>query len=395
MSKTKTNQSLPTTLYKKLVRPALFSTFRDPEAAHKAAMPFLRHDFPSSLISNYLDLGKDRLQVNLNNLVLLDGPIGLAAGFDKDARMLPGLANIFDYSTIGTMLPHEWPGNRLTNPEVPGSRRIARLEGEEGMLNCLGFPFGGLDPALKNLSKYESSYKGGVDRPKPLNASVAVRPPPEGKGLSDSIRQFQTMIWQLGAYSHFTILMYEPNFASPNTKGLAVFFQNGVFEELAGTLIDDYRLRNTLKFLKMPPHLDGATRERNLDVAQRWMKAGGHGITAINTVRTEDQRLSMGGGGKSGRPIFDIMMANLRDYRKALGPKPIINAVGGIDSENVPDVLIDGGADTVQVFTPFIYSGPTYVRDAKVALLKRLDAMGAKSFEEVRLSRIGSMAQKE
>jgi dihydroorotate dehydrogenase len=178
--------------------------------------------------------------------------------------------------------------------------------------------------------------------------------------------------------------MVEVNFASPNTKGLAVFFEKGVFEELSTTTVGVLGGKGALTLMKMPPHLDSQTRARNIGVAKRWIEAGGEGLTVINTVKTSDPRLSMGAGGKSGRPIFDTMMGNLKDYRQALGPEPIINAVGGITAERVPQAIIDGGADTVQVYTPFIYHGPTYVRDAKAALMRSLKSKGIGSLGELR-----------
>lgn len=354
-------------IYKGLVRPVLFN-FEDPEDAHKFAGRFLRHDYPAKFLASYSKVESERLSFVLGNKVSLNGPVGLAAGFDKNAEMLNGLSHIFDYITVGTMLPYRWDGNPKrsegTGWERENTRRIVRLENEEGMLNCLGFPFDGLAGGLARIE----NYKGTA----PINLSIAVRPV-AGTDQSEAIEQFK---WMLDKIAHLVpnkIKMIEPNFASPNTKGLAVFFEEGTFESLVTPLTKTEPFKSALLFLKMPPHLNDATRERNLDVASRWMKLGGDGITAINTVRTEDIRLSVGAGGKSGKPIYETLKSNLRDYRKHLGEEPIINAVGGITPDKVPELILKEGADTVQVLTSFIYEGPSIVRDSKIALLRALD----------------------
>lgn len=376
MVQTQQRESAGTRLYKGIVRPALFHASSDPERVHEIVSPLLRHSMPSAMLRRYLDFDSGRLSFPLRG-IWLDGPVGLAAGFDKDAQLLQGLANIFDYVTFGTVIPYSWPGNPRTSPESPGARRIVRLEDEESMLNCLGFPFKGLDVVQEGLRRYSGTA--------PLNASIAVRPPKEGEDMDHVYSKFIGMLDGLSSYFSYNIKMAEANFASPNTEGLAVFFELGTFERFAGALIErNWWRQGFLLLLKMPPHLDDETKVRNIDVVRRWLELGGHGITVINTVRTPDTRLTVGSGGKSGRAIFEIMMANLADYREEFGMDIVINASGGISPELVPRVLIEGMADTVQVLTPFIFYGPTYVRDAKVALSKALDDIGMSSMAALR-----------
>lgn len=367
--------SVGTKLYKAVARPILFS-YKDPEESHDAAAAMLKGHLPMRIISRHSDFGKKELSFKLGGKVQLDGPLGIAAGFDKNGTMLKGLSNIFDYVTFGTVLPYEWPGNPKKSPDNPSTARVVRLEDEEAMLNCLGFPFGGLEGLLQNVSAYDGSV--------PLNASVAVRPPKEGETMDAVIKQFEDMAEKLAVHAPQKIKMVEANFASPNTKGLAVFYDEGILEQLTGILVDKFRRNGTLLFLKMPPHLDDESRSRNLGVAKRWINSGGDGLTVINAVRVSDQRLSMGGGGKSGKPIYEIMLRNLSDYRLEFEGTTLINAVGGITPERAPQVLMDGRADTVQVLTHFIYHGPLYVRDAKTILLRAMKQRGFGTMEEVR-----------
>ncbi|MDE1856961.1 MAG: hypothetical protein KGH98_02645 [Candidatus Micrarchaeota archaeon] len=384
--------------YRHVVKPYYFS--KDPEEAHESAKRFLRNEYPAKLMSGYFDYGKDRLSVNLGGTVKLDGPVGLAAGFDKNGEMLNGLGSIMDYITVGTMLPYrwegnpktkqvlqttvgfsgsEWAGNRQLNVEInkieTGSR-VVRMEKERAINNCLGFPFAGPEVAFQNLERY--SYRV------PLNASIAVRPTDDPLHAQER-DQLTALIGTLSYFVGTSIRMVEVNFASPNTKGLAVFFNGDVFDDMARCVLDNPGLDGCLFFLKMPPHTDEQTRERNLRVAARWMELGGDGITAINTLRTEDQRLSMGVGGKSGKPIYPILKGNLKDYNDNIGNrKPIINAAGGIWPENVPELMIEHRVNTVQLFTSIMYEGFAVVRDAKAALLRAMDSYGIDRLEQIR-----------
>ncbi len=378
MSAVRAGESAVTVLYKEIARPALFR-YCDPEYAHGVVGPLLRKPFPSRVMSSYLDYGKDRLSIELRGKVRIPGPIGLAAGFDKDAEMLKGLAHIFDYLTVGTFLPFPWPGNPERKDGNPRTGRIVRLEDEESMLNCLGFPFGGPGKAIANVA----AYTGRV----PISVSVAIRPPADGESMDRVIGRFEALV---SSVADLKVSMIEPNFASPNTKGLAVFFEPELFNTLAQIVTQHRGLADSVKLLKMPPHTEHETRRRNLNVAEAWIEHGGDGITAINTLPTEDRRLSVGKGGKSGRAIYELMLSNIDDYRNHLGPDPVINACGGIWPENVPDVLLRHKADTVQVLTSFIYEGPGSVRDAKKALIKALDDRGYIDMDSFRRNAFGS-----
>lgn len=378
----KGEQSLGAAVYKEVFRRVLFK-LGDPEDAHKLAMVVLRRDYPAKVLDSYFNVESERLGFVLANKVSLNGPIGLAAGFDKNAEMLQGLSHIFDYITAGTMLPYEWAGNPKRREGLNGvenhTRRIIRLESEEGMLNCVGFPFDGLTKGLARVGKYIGSA--------PINLSVAVRPV-EGADQTEAIGQFKQMLSRIAPLIPGKIQMIEVDFSSPNTRGITVFFEEGIFESLTTLLTKRKPFDKAILLLKMPPHLDDATKERNLNVASRWIRLGGDGITAINTVVTEDSRLSVGVGGKSGKPIYGILKSNIKDYREQLGNTPIINAVGGITSDKLPELMIEGGADTVQVFTPFIYEGPSIVRDSKIALVKALDEHGYSSIRDLRAERL-------
>lgn len=373
-----TDRSIVTKLYHNLLRPALFSM--DEERAHKLVLSILGNELPLMPLRGYFDVGKGRLSLTLNGKVKLDGPIGLAAGFDKDADALSGLSYVFDYLTFGTILPYRWPGNPETTTERPGSRRVARLPEERSLMNCQGFPSKGPEHVLYRLFFYTSGT--------PLSASLAVRPPDKSKGedMGSVLKEFGDLVNSIHVSARRVIRMAEYNFASPNTDCLAVFLEPGPFKEVAAIAMreQDQKRAPLLNLLKLPPHHTDEEMARNMHAVEIWVASGGDGITITNTDKIRDARLSMGSGGKSGAPIYPTMLSNLDDYRKAFGQNIIINATGGIFAGNVPEVILDHGADTVQAFTPLIYDGIGHVRDSKIALLKEMDRRGIQTLEEVR-----------
>jgi dihydroorotate dehydrogenase len=373
-------------LYQRYVRPVLFS-FSDPEYSHAIAGFSLKTKYPMNFLAPYSETGKERLSFTLEGRfgakVELGGPIGLAAGFDKNATMLPGLSQLFDYITAGTVLPYKWDGNikravnQLDGTVDKTTRRIVRLEDTEGLLNCLGFPTDGPLEVLDRIKKYTGT--------KPISLSIAVRPVP-GEDQSKAVEQFEWLLEQVAPLIPNKIKMIEINFASPNTDGLAILFEKHNFDVLTRLMTSNRQFNNAILLLKMPPHNDEAAKRRNLDLVARFMQLGGDGITCINTLKTSDKRLSKGVGGSSGIPIYPLLVSNVKDYRLAFGNSIIINATGGITPDKVPKIIMNQElrVDTIQLLTPFIYEGPSIVGDSKVALINSLDQACYKNIQDLR-----------
>src|SRR3989338_2664708 len=241
-------------LYKPIVRPIVFLP-KDPETAHIRTRFLFDHPFPLNLLRRYSDYAKDRLSFQIDG-VRLDGPIGNAAGLDKDCEMLPGLAQLFDYVTVGTLLPYAWDGWQRP--------RIARNVRKRSLVNKMGFPFKGPDYSIERLEQYDGDAS--------INASVSVRPL-ESEDQFPALQQFYTLFRRVSLI--YKVKMREINFASPNTSGLAGFFEERTFEGIAKTTNNIVQGKPT--FLKLPPYTNDSTRDRNLTLIDIWQRYGGRG----------------------------------------------------------------------------------------------------------------------
>ncbi|MGC8479488.1 MAG: hypothetical protein ACP5M9_02360 [Candidatus Micrarchaeia archaeon] len=353
-------ESLATKIYKKGIFPIIRN--EEFEKVHEIALEKMRrNDNPIALnlISRYFKPKMHRRKTILkgkNNKELeLEGPIGLAAGFDKNGVAIDFLSNLFDYVTVGTVLPYKDSENpKVITENGIEKRRCIRLDEKQAIINCLGFPSLGVENVLGNIA----NYKGTT----PISISVSVKP-----GDSDSqnlqIMQFSMMVERISHFTPHRIKMIEANFSSPNTKGVRVFLQNDLFKELTCVFKND-NFSNTILLLKMPPHTNKNEKKANFELACRWLSTVGDGITAINTVPVKDERLTMGAGGMSGEPIFSTLQRNVHDYRSDMGNDFILNAVGGVSHKNVNEI-IDMGVNTIQIYSSLVFGGPGEVRDMR------------------------------
>lgn len=349
--------------YKTFIRPLLFfysdKIKKDPEAAHDIAQLFFKYEYPWKLISPYFKIGSDRLRVKLGGKVEMDGIFSYGAGLDKNFKM-PGWAEILSYLDLGTFLPETHEGwNRP---------RTARDVENEAFYNRMGFPFEDREGTINRLGKYNNDT--------PICASVSVRPLDEDN-QSPAIKQLLSLVNRLVEFP--SIKMFEFNFSSPNTSGLQVFLERGTFEHISRGL-DEVVSDDTLKFLKLPPYTEEKGRERTLNIVDRWISNGGDGVTLVNTLPNKNPKILGGRGGVSGRPLYPIMLQNLRDVREQF-KDIIINACGGIWPENVSEVLIY--ADTIQFLTTLFYEGPGVLRAFRKQTLKYLDDYGYNSLSDL------------
>ena len=330
-----------TQLYNFIIRPILFSLH--PETAQKIGTFPLRFKIPMQKmfapINNNILLTTDYCGIKINN------PVGTAAGLDKDCLFIPGLLSLgFGYLTVGTITASPLKGNP--------SPRIIRDTKQKAIVNALGFPNNGVQSAIKKLDSIQENIQT------PIIASVS------GTNIDDII------------YCHEKIEPLvngiEINISSPNTEGLKIFHQKSTLSKLL-TKINDIRTKPLV--IKMP-HLIDSTQNNTLQIPELLemvsiiTENNIDGITIANSMPTIDNRLSTGNGGMSGKPLFNNMIKIIQEIHKEFKGKIKIHACGGIFSGQDAWAAIEAGAETIQIYSSFIYRGPTIASLINSELLK-------------------------
>lgn len=333
-------------LYRRIARPLLFRL--DAEAAQKVAEGTLSVTPAWKTLSGASRSDDGRLLSRWCGMEV-SNPVGLAAGFDKDCRLLPSLATWgFGYMVAGTVTLDPRPGNARP--------RLFRDPADESLTNALGFPGRGLATAARELAQAGDRTMGV-----PIAASIS------GTSIHE-VAACHRMLEPL-------VDAVEVNISSPNTAGLRVFHEPAALYELLGRLNDG---RAKPIAVKLPPYpaREGTEAESVLELARACRDAGVDGLTAANSRPIEDSRLAVGRGGLSGRPIYQRMLDLVRDLRGELGPGIGINACGGVFTGRDAQEALDAGADTVQVYTGLVYRGPSAVRNIKAEMLDPRDRAG-------------------
>lgn len=338
--------------YTNLIRPLLFKL--PAEAAQKIGERALRKEWLWRTFSPGFKIRNRKLNVDFCGIPL-SNPVGLAAGFDKNCEMIPSLASLgFGYLTVGTVTEHPRPGN--------AKPRMFRNVGESSLINALGFPGKGLVPAARQLEQVRSSAKGT-----PIIVSIS------GTKIDEIVRCHRRLEALVDAV--------EVNISSPNTAGLRVFHQLDTLAELIDS-INEVRYRPLV--VKLPPYPApdvshdkfARAREDLMALVQVCKEHGVDGVTLANTRPTKDTRLAVGTGGLSGPPIFSQMLEMVRDVRSEAGEEIAINACGGIFTGEDALAAIQAGATTVQLYTGFVYRGPTIARSINRELLAAMSREG-------------------
>ncbi|MDG1859875.1 MAG: quinone-dependent dihydroorotate dehydrogenase [Emcibacteraceae bacterium] len=328
-----------------LAKPFLFMF--SPERAHGIAIAALK----SGLLPAGPKYTSDRLSQSLWGLEF-PNPIGLAAGFDKNAEVYePMLRQGFGFVETGTVTPLPQPGN-----DKP---RIFRLVEDEAVINRLGFNNRGLEFYISELKK--RSRKSGI-----VGANVGAN-----KLSDDPINDYVIGLEKvLGLADYFTI-----NISSPNTPGLRKLQGREALDELLSKL---KKVRDHAKLeqkppliLKIAPDLDNGECE---DIAEIILKHEIDGLIVSNTTLTRDGLTSHSkdeSGGLSGKPLFDISTKILsKMYKLTQGRIPLIG-VGGIANGEHAYAKIRAGASLVQLYSSLIYHGPALA----VQVAKDLDVL--------------------
>jgi dihydroorotate dehydrogenase len=341
-------------MYKHIIRPILFSI--DAEKVHHLVFTLLkiigRIPGGRTILRSLFQFRNPALSRNLLGLTF-QNPVGLAAGFDKDAKLVDELACLgFGFIEIGTVTPKPQSGN-----EKP---RLFRLPLDQALINRMGFNNGGVLASVERLKKRNSSVIVGGNIGK--NKATA-----NEQALDDYAYCFEML------YAHVDYFVV--NVSSPNTPGLRALQEK---EPLRQLLADVKKLslqkpRRKPVLLKIAPDL---TKDQLDDVIEILKATETDGVIATNTtlsrdglVTSEDTVTTMGNGGLSGKPLAERSTEVIRYLRQALGPKFPIIGVGGIMSAADALEKLNAGADLIQLYTGFIYEGPSFIKAINKAIV--------------------------
>ena len=344
-------------MYRLIIRPLLF--LLKPEHVHNLIVTFLKAVFripffPSSILSTLYQYKHEKLHTRFLGLDF-DNPVGLAAGFDKNAEVYNEFSHFgFSFIEIGTLTPRPQPGN----PQP----RSFRIPIDKGLINRMGFNNKGVDYAVSQLKKNTPKVIVGGNIGK--NTATA-----NENSIHDYSEAFNTL------YPHVDYLVV--NLSCPNIKNLNELQDKDKTIDIIKVLETNRVGFNKWKpiLLKISPDL---TTEQLDDAIEIYYQTGIDGIIATNTtvsrknLQTRQKKIdSIGNGGLSGKPLTERSTEFIRYIsEKSNGEIPIIG-VGGIMGVEDAIEKIRAGATLVQVYTGFIYNGPTFVKKINRAILKK------------------------
>ncbi|UNY98868.1 quinone-dependent dihydroorotate dehydrogenase [Zhouia spongiae] len=336
-------------MYKLLIRPVLF--LFDPEKVHYFTFSAIRtlHKIPGvpAFIRGVFKVEDKRLEREVFGLNFKN-PVGLAAGFDKDARLFNEFSNFgFGFIEIGTLTPKPQAGNP--------KKRLFRLKADSAIINRMGFNNGGVDEAVERLKKNKGVLIGGNIGKNKVT--------PNEEAVTDYMVCFEALY---DFVDYFVV-----NVSSPNTPNLRALQDKEPLTLLLNTLQELNNKKPVQKpiLLKIAPDL---TDDQLLDIIDIVKDTGIAGVIATNTTISRDGLVSENkkeAGGLSGKPLTDRSTEVIRFLAEKSNKAFPIIGVGGIHSAQDAIEKLEAGADLVQVYTGFIYQGPKLIKDINKALL--------------------------
>ena len=365
-------------MYKILIKPFLF--LFPPETSHHLVAFLLKIPGLSFLFGLFYKYENPKLQKNIFGLNF-PNPVGLAAGFDKDAKFFDEISNCgFGFIEVGTVTPKPQPGN-----DKP---RLFRLTEDEALINRMGFNNDGVEAMVERLKKRHTP-SGSPHGEVLIGGNIGKNKiTPNENAIADYEYCFEKLY---GYVDYFVV-----NVSSPNTPGLRELQEKEPLKkilfrlmELNRKLSDERRLTrdaNTFSvgrpssvlrpvLLKIAPDL---TNEQLDDIIEIVRETKIDGVVATNTtisrsgLRASDIRLqSLGAGGLSGKPLAKRSTEVIKYlHERSNGSFPII-ASGGIHSAEDAIEKLNAGASLVQLYTGFIYEGPALVKRICKAIEKK------------------------
>jgi dihydroorotate dehydrogenase len=343
-------------MYKSIVRPLLFKIY--PETIHELTVSGVKtvHKIPlvPSLLKKWYEVNDARLERDVLGLHFKN-PVGLAAGFDKNATFYQEFANFgFGFIEIGTVTPKPQPGNPLP--------RSFRLPADHALINRMGFNNRGAEVVAQHLKNRQPGLIIGGN----IGKNTAT---PNSKAVDDYVFVFD----QLYDYVDYFVV----NVSCPNISNLRELQDKDSLKAILEAVMQKRAGKSVQKpvLLKISPDLNW---NQISDVLQIIADTGTNGIVAANTsisregLQTPESRIKeIGNGGLSGLPLRQKSTEIIRFISKETGGKLPIIGVGGIMSPEDAKEKLDAGASLIQIYSGFIYEGPEIVKKINKYLINK------------------------
>jgi dihydroorotate dehydrogenase len=340
-----------------------------------AALAPVEHLAPlRGLVRGLFSFRDPRLEVRKMGLVF-PNPIGVAAGLDKNGQRPRALEALgFGHVELGTVTAEAQEPNPPPN--------MFRLPADQALVNRLGFP----NEGAKKVGARVLERKVGCRVPIGISIGKSRSVPldPLDAALEDYVTSFDAV----RSAADFVVV----NVSSPNTKDLRALQAADMARRLFAALMA--RATAVPLLVKIAPDLPDDAVDAICIEAER---AGLAGVVATNTTiareglvtpRAELERI--GAGGLSGQPLFPRALAVVKRARVRLGPDACVIGVGGVHGTESALAMLRAGADLVQLYTSFVYEGPSLPRTIARGLAKEMDAEGAKSLVDLRATAVHS-----
>jgi dihydroorotate dehydrogenase len=343
-------------MYKSFIRPVFFRV--EPEKIHHFVVGALRAACALPGVKALLRKQYQVQHVSLKRTLFgltFDNPVGLAAGFDKDARLFEEMACLgFGFVEVGTLTPKPQEGNPLP--------RMFRLPKDSALINRMGFNNEGVWPAVERLKKRKTRIiiGGNIGKNKLT---------PNDEALNDYLMCFDAL------YEHVDYFVV--NVSSPNTPNLRALQDKEPLTALLMALKKENARKPSPRpiLLKIAPDL---TTQQLDDIISIVSETRIDGVIATNTTISRDNLITPPGeisaiaaGGLSGKPLTRRSTEVIRYLHSHSGGAFPIIGVGGIHSPEDAIEKLEAGASLIQLYTGFIYEGPELVRKINEELVKR------------------------
>ena len=350
MSKCIFEATYSATMYKSIIRPLLFKY--DPEKVHHFTFKSIRLLSGiglTKLLKPVFNIEDKRLERTVFGLKFKN-PVGLAAGFDKDAKLFQELSDFgFGFVEIGTLTPKPQDGNP--------KKRLFRLKEDQAIINRMGFNNGGVDEAVKRLKKNKNVLIGGNIGKNKIT--------PNEEAFEDHKMCFNALF----DYVDYFVV----NVSSPNTPNLRALQDKEPLTKLLTGLqqLNANKQRQKPILLKIAPDL---TNDQLLDIIEIVNTTKIAGVIATNTTisregLTSETKSEM--GGLSGKPLRSRSTEVIRFLSEKSNKAFPIIGVGGIHTKEDAIEKLEAGASLVQLYTGFIYEGPQLIKKINSEILLR------------------------
>ena len=327
------------TLYRRALRPMLFRL--SPEQAHRFALATLRWSAPWRVVGRASRVDDPRLAVDLGGL-RVSNPVGLGPGIDKNGVAVGALTRLgFGFVVVGSITREARPGN----PQPRLRRDVPR----EAILNSLGLPSLGVDAAVRALGRARGL-------PVPVIASVA--------GFSS-----QELV-DLAAQVEPVVDGIEIGLVCPNSTEAERMRELEMFDEVARGVV---ARRTKPTYIKLPSHHDPETAANVREMVRRAADLGLDGVSVSGSRTIPIPGFPRDRGSIAGRPVFDDALRITRDVAGWAEGRLSIRSAGGIFDGEDAAAMLEAGAQAIEVYTAFIFHGPTVAADINRALLAGLD----------------------